>query len=102
MFWLKPELLNILFILVTEDVSQSPMSWLKLMAEKNISLISVTLLVSQAPMSWLKFSVMYKSSNSWLILLNELSVTSHVVTSPVVQASIWVLVTFVPEPVIVL
>ena len=36
------------------------------------------------------------------ILLNELSVTSHVVTSPDDQANIWVLVTFVPEPVIVL
>ncbi|MDC0121831.1 hypothetical protein OAI29_08605 [Amylibacter sp.] len=40
--------------------------------------------------------------NSRFISFNELSVTSHVVTSPVAQANIWVLVTFVPEPVIVL
>jgi surface protein len=46
--------INIPDISVTLPTSQSPISWLKVVARLNIQDILVTLLTSQSPMYWLK------------------------------------------------
>ena len=46
--------MNMPLMLVTDDVSQAPMSWSKASAPLNMKRMSVTADVSQAPMSSLK------------------------------------------------
>ena len=41
-------------MLVTADVFQAPMGWLKAAAPRNMDTMLVTADVSQAPMGWLK------------------------------------------------
>ena len=55
MSWLKAEApLNIMYIILTPEVSHAPMSWLKAEASWNIKRMLVTPEVSHAPISSLK------------------------------------------------